>query len=341
MFKHTFSGRNWLVGLIAGAVLTASAPAGAETSEVRIAQLYGMTYLPAYVVYEKELIQKHAKRLGIAAPKVTPQKLTSGPVANDALISGNVDIAMGGITVLMTLWDRTQGKQNIKGLGIMCESPIYLMTADPRIKSLKDFGEGDRIAVSAVKVTMQAIFLQMAAAKEFGWENRGRFDPMTVSMSHPESVGALKSGKLEVKSYAAILPYNLDVLAAPHVRQLMTSYDVLGSNHSLNAFWAPEKWVKDNPVTYAAVMAAFDEAVALIAADTLDAARIYIKSENSTTPEAETARILGNKKDITFTMTPNRTMDFADIMSKVGLVKQKPKAWTDLFFDGLHQRPGS
>ena len=229
--------RPWLTGVLSAALLAAgllaAAPASAhaETGEVRIAQLYGLTYLPAYIAYEQELIQKHAVRLGIPAPKVTPHKLTSGPVANDALISGNVDIAMGGLTVLMTLWDRTQGKQNIKGFGIMCESPIYLLTADPKIQSLKDFGEGDRIAVSAVKVTMQAIFLQMAAAKEFGWENRGRFDPMTVSMSHPESVGALRSGKLEVKSYAAILPYNLDVLTAPHVRQLMTSYDVLGSKH--------------------------------------------------------------------------------------------------------------
>lgn len=322
-------------------LITASSGARAETSEVRIAQLYGLTYLPAYVAYEKELIQKHAIRLGLPAPKVTAQKLTSGPVANDALISGNVDIAMGGITVLMTLWDRTQGKQNIKGLGIMSESPIYLLTADPKIKALKDFGENDRIAVSAVKVTMQAIFLQMAAAKEFGWENRGRFDPMTVSMSHPESVGALKSGKLEVKSYAAILPYNLDVLAAPHVRQLMTSYELLGSSHSLVAFWGAEKWVKDNPKTYQAVVAAFDEAMTLIKADREEAARIFIKWENSTTPPADLVRILGSEKDILFTMTPNRTMDFADVMNKVGLVKQKPKAWTDLFFDGLHNRPGS
>ncbi len=330
------------LAVLSGAVvLAASVQARAETGEVRIAQLFGVTYLPAYLVYEKQLIQKHATWLGLPAPKVTPQKLTSGPVANDALISGNVDIAMGGITVLMTLWDRTQGKQNIKGFGVMCESPIYLLTADPKIKSLKDFGESDRIAVSAVKVTMQAIFLQMAAAKEFGWDNRGRFDPMTTSMSHPESVGALKSGKLEVKNYAAILPYNLEVLKAPHVRQLMTSYDVLGSNHSLNAFWGTEKWVKDNPKTYEAVIAAFDEAVSLIDKDPADAARIYIKWESATTPEAEIVAILKNKKDIQFTMTPKRLMDFADIMSKVGLVKQKPKVWTDMFFDGLHARPGS
>lgn len=330
-----------LAAVLATVVLAPSVAARAETNEVRIAQLYGLTYLPAYIVYEKELIQKHARRLGLPAPKVTPQKLTSGPVANDALISGNVDIAMGGITVLMTLWDRTQGKQNIKGFGVMCESPIYLLTADPKIKSLKDFGEGDRIAVSAVKVTMQAIFLQMAAAREFGWDQRGRFDPMTVSMSHPESVGALKSGKLEVKSYAAILPYNHDVLTAPHVRQLMTSYDVLGSRHSLVAFWGAEKWVKENPKTYEAVLAAFDEAVGMIAADKAEAARIFIKWENATTPVADIVRMLGSEKDIVFTMTPTRLMDFADVMHKVGLVKQKPKAWTDMFFEGLHKRPGS
>ena len=335
-----------LAGLLAAALAagtTATAPARAETAEVRIAQLYGLTYLPAYIVYENKLIEKHAQRLGLPPPKVTPQKLTSGPVANDALLSGNVDIAMGGVTVLMTLWDRTQGagKPNIKGFGVMCESPIYLLTADPRIKSLKDFGEGDRIAVSAVKVTMQAIFLQMAAAKEFGWENRGRFDPMTVSMSHPESIGALRSGKLEVKSYAAILPFNLDVLAAPHVRQLMTSFDVLGGKHSLVAFWGAEKWVKENPKTYRAVIAAFEEATDFIAANKEEAARTFIKWESSTTPVAQIARLLGSEPDITFSMTPKRTMDFADIMSKIGLVKKKPQAWTDLFFDGVHQRPGS
>jgi NitT/TauT family transport system substrate-binding protein len=343
MFKEYFLAGFRLVILTAVAALGFSASARAETADVRIAQLYGLTYLPAYIVYEKELIQKHAVRLGLPAPKVTPQKLTSGPVANDALISGNVDIAMGGITVLMTLWDRTQGpgKPNIKGFGTMCESPIYLLTADPKIKSLKDFGENDRIAVSAVKVTMQAIFLQMAAAKEFGWENRGRFDPMTVSMSHPESVGALKSGKLEVKSYAAILPFNLEVLTAPHVRQLTTSYELLGSKHSLVAFWGAEKWVKDNPKTYEAVMAAFEEAEAFIAANPAEAARVFIKWENSTTPAAEVVRILGSEKDIVFTMTPNRTMDFADVMHKVGLVKLKPQAWTDMFFEGLHKRKGS
>ena len=57
-------------------------PAMAETNEVRFAQLYSLTYLPAYIVYEEKLIEKHAVRLGIPAPNVTISKLSSGPAAN-------------------------------------------------------------------------------------------------------------------------------------------------------------------------------------------------------------------------------------------------------------------
>ena len=316
-------------------------PAMAETNEVRFAQLYSLTYLPAYVVYEEKLIEKHATRLGIRAPKVTTNKLSSGPAANDALISGNVDIAMGGITVLLTLWDKTQGTMNVRGIATMVDSPIFLMTVDPRIKSLKDFGEGDRIAVSAVKVTMQALFLNLAAAREWGWDARFKLDPLTVSMSHPMSIQALRTGKIEVKSYAAIVPYNYEVLKASNARQLMTSYEVLGGAHSLSAIWASETWVKANPKTYQATLAAFEEATERIATDLEAAARTYSKWEGSTLPTADLARIIGTPSEITFTVTPNRTLMIAETMHKIGLLKTKPAAWTDYFHPGLHGKKGS
>lgn len=316
-------------------------PANAETNEVRFAQLYSLTYLPAYIVYEEKLIEKHAARLGIPAPKVTTNKLSSGPAANDALISGNVDIAMGGITVLLTLWEKTQGTMNVRGIATMCDSPIFLMTVDPRIQSLRDFGEGDRIAVSAVKVTMQALFLNLAAAREWGWDARFKLDSLTISMSHPMSIQALRTGRMEVKNYAAIVPYNYEVLAASGARQLMTSYDVLGGAHTLNAFWATESWVKANPKTYGAVMAAFEEATELIAKDREAAARTYAKWETSTLPTADVARIIGTGSEITFSVSPNRTLMIAETMHKVGLLKTKPAAWTDYFHAGLHGKNGS
>ena len=39
-----------------------------------------------------------------------------------------------------------------------------LNTANPDIKSIKDFTERDRIAVPSIKVSVQAVLLQMAAA---------------------------------------------------------------------------------------------------------------------------------------------------------------------------------
>ena len=254
---------------------------------------------------------------------------------------GNVDIAMGGITVLLTLWDKTQGTMNVRGIATMVDSPIFLMTVDPRIKSLKDFGEGDRIAVSAVKVTMQALFLNLAAAREWGWDARFKLDPLTVSMSHPMSIQALRTGKLEVKSYAAIVPYNYEVLTASNARQLMTSYDVLGGAHSLSAIWASETWVKANPKTYQATVAAFEEAVERIATDRAAAARTYSKWEASSLPTADVARIIGTPSEITFTVTPNRTLMIAETMHKIGLLKTKPRAWTDYFHAGLHGKNGS
>jgi NitT/TauT family transport system substrate-binding protein len=318
-----------------------SPPAMAETNEVRFAQLYGLTYLPAYVVYEEKLIEKHAARLGIPPPKVSQAKLTSGPASNDALIAGSVDIAMGGISVLLTLWEKTQGSMNVRGVVTLCGSPIYLITVDPRIKSVKDFGPNDRIAVSAVKVTLQALFLNLAAAREWGWDQRFRLDPLAVSMSHPLSIAALRSGQLEVKNYAAIVPYNYEVLAAGNARQLLTSYDVLGGEHTTAAMWATETWVKANPKTYQAVVAAFEEAMERIAADPQAAARTYAKWEASTLKPEDVVPIITNPKDITFSATPNRSLLIAETMQKVGLLKKMPTAWTDYFHPALHGRQGS
>jgi NitT/TauT family transport system substrate-binding protein len=141
-----------------------------------------------------------------------------------------------------------------------------------------------------------------------------------------------------VKNYAAIVPYNYEVLKAGNARQLMTSYDVLGGAHSLSAIWASETWVKTNPKTYQAILAAFEEAAERIAADRESAARTYAKWEGSTLSIADVANIIGTPSEIAFTITPNRTLMIAEIMHKLGLLKTMPKAWTDYFHAGLHDK---
>ena len=43
-------------------------------------------------------------------------RLASGTAVNSAIIAGQVDVAMAGATVLLNLWDRTIGRNTVKGM---------------------------------------------------------------------------------------------------------------------------------------------------------------------------------------------------------------------------------
>src|ERR1700722_19074425 len=98
------------VGFAAVAFFLICAPAHA--AEIRIAQLYGLGYLPVHVVVERQLIEAQAAAAGLPPVTVTPVQLSGGPTANDLLLSGQIDVAMGGVTVLMALWERTRATRN-------------------------------------------------------------------------------------------------------------------------------------------------------------------------------------------------------------------------------------
>ena len=327
--------------LVCLALLAVPRFAHAEASEVRIAQPYGVIYLPSYVVVDQQLIQKHAKAAGLGDIKVTLTRLSSGPAGSDMILSGNADFAMGGYGPMLTLWDKTRGPQKVKGVMALSSSPIFLITTDPRIKTLRDFGENDRIAVSAVKVTLQAIVLQMAAAKEFGWENRFKFDPLTVSMSNPDGMASILSGAGEVRTQAAILPFAVEELESGKARLIMTSDEIWGGKASTAVLFGTEKFHSENPKLYAAIVAAFEEAIGTINANPAAAAEIYVKNEPSKKGVAWIEKILRDKSLITFTSVPERTMLFADFVARLGTLKTPPKIWSDVFFDNVAGKPGS
>ena len=102
-----------------------------------------------------------------------------------------------------------------------------MLSIDPRIKTLRDFREGDRIGISAIKVTDQAVTLQMAAAKEWGWDQRFRLDPLTVSMSNPDGMAALLSGRTELKNHYTIVPFSVLEEESGKVHRVMTSDDYM------------------------------------------------------------------------------------------------------------------
>ena len=60
---------------------------------------------------------------------------------NEALISGNLDFASGGVGPLVTIWARTQGNLKVKGVSSLNSMPLYLNSINPGVKTIKDFAQ--------------------------------------------------------------------------------------------------------------------------------------------------------------------------------------------------------
>ncbi len=150
-------------------LLTATATgAMAESGEVRIAQQFGISYLPLTIMNHEKLLEAAAAKTGVAGLKVSWNQFGAGNAMNEALLSGNLDLASGGVGPLLTIWSKTKGRQEIKAVAALNSMPLYLNVIDPNIKSLKDLTAKDRIAMPTVKISIQAVTLQMAAEQVFG-----------------------------------------------------------------------------------------------------------------------------------------------------------------------------
>ncbi|HEX6792234.1 MAG TPA: ABC transporter substrate-binding protein [Casimicrobiaceae bacterium] len=312
----------------------------AEVGEITIAQQYGMAYLQFLVMQRDHLIVKHAKAAGLGDVKVTWHKFSASNIMYDAVLSGDLQIASGGLTPLITIWARTRDNYKAHGLAAMNAMPLLLNTREPDVKSIKDFTSKTRIALPAVKISQQAITLQMAAAKAFGDANFGRLDPLTVSMSHPDGMQALLSDASEVTAHLTSPPYEYQELADPKVHTVLNSYDVAGGPTTFTVLWCTGKFRDENPKTYAAVLAAFKEATDIVNRDKRAAAALYVEMEHPKLTVDQVYKML-TSPGVDYTLTPSGVMKYADFMYAHGLIKVKPTSWKDVFFPEVHDLPGS
>jgi hypothetical protein len=112
-------------------------------------------------------IEKQAAARGIGDLKINWAKMAGPSVMVDAIISGNLHFSAQGVPSLALMWDRTKGGVGVKAISAVTNTDIYLNTRNPNIKSIRDFTDKDRIALPSVKVSTQALFLQIASEKEW------------------------------------------------------------------------------------------------------------------------------------------------------------------------------
>lgn len=326
--------------LLAAATVLLATTFGAQAQEVRVARQYGIAYIPLMIMQDQQLIEKHAARLGVPGVKVTWQQFTGGAVMNDALLSGNLDFAVVGPPPFLTMWARTQGTQNqVLGIGALNSMPMYLMSRNPAVKSIKDFTEKDRIVVSGVKVSTQAVVLQMAAAKEWGLKDHDRLDKLTVAMPLSDSMALMLSGKGEVSGDFTVPPFSFREMKAG-MKPVIDTFSVLGGPSSTNVIYATKKYADANPKMVQAFGAALREAQEAIGKDKAAAAATYLKLSGDKETVENVVEMLNDPK-VEFSTTPKGIMAFAEFMHSTGAIKAKPASWKDAFIPELHSAPGN
>jgi NitT/TauT family transport system substrate-binding protein len=318
-------------GLLATALTLHGACAHAE-GQLRIAQQFGVVYLLLNVAQDQKLIEKHGQQQGVPV-KVEYVQLSGGNAVNDALLSGSIDVAGAGVGPLLTIWDRTAGRQNVKGIASLGNFPYYLVTTNPNVKTIADFSDKDRIALPAVTVSVQARILQMAAAKQWGTAQYNRLDRLTQSLPHPDATAAVIAGQTELNSHFGNPPFQDQELAGnPKAHIVLNSYDVLGGPNSATVLYATEKWVKENPRTYRAFVDALNEAAQLVKANPELAVDAYLRVTKAKTDRAFLLKVIGNPQ-IEFKVAPQNTLGLAQFLFKAGAIKKQPASWRDYFFE--------
>src|SRR5258708_8986017 len=327
------------IGAGAACVLDAS-PSRADTGEIRIAKQYGLAYLPLIVMEREKLYEKHAAELGISTKPIY-MTLGNNTAVNEAVLSGSVDVVTNGPPGFLIFWSRTKGTKNeIRGIAPLLSQSSWLNTRDPNIKSIRDFTDKDRIALSAIKTSGPAILLQMAAAEAFGEKEYGKLDPLTVSLPHPDGMNLLIAGKTEVTAHFTAPPYQNIEAKPPGIQTILTSEDVMGGPSTFNLRFTTSKFERENPKAIEAFVKALGEAQSFIKESKDKAADIYIAASGSSSMSKADVLGLLNDPGIQYTLTPQKMMAYANFMTRIGTLKVTPDSWKDLFFPYIYDQPG-
>ena len=109
---------------VAALVMLWHGPAGAaEVDRVRVGRGPGFSFLNLYVLEHEKLLEKQARAAGLGELRLEMQELTGGAVMNDALLSGNMEIANGGVPPFLILWARALGTtREVRAIGATMNS---------------------------------------------------------------------------------------------------------------------------------------------------------------------------------------------------------------------------
>ncbi|HET8996210.1 MAG TPA: hypothetical protein VFN42_06040 [Acetobacteraceae bacterium] len=314
------------------AALAASARQARGTDDflVRIARRNAFSELPLMVMQANRLIESHAAKLGLLSLEVEWRISRGSEATIDDLFANRIDFGVLDAPELVDLWDRTMTSTGVmRALSCVALQPFLLLTRNPAVQSLADFTPKDSIAVSRVRLSTPAVCLEMAAARQWGPGLYSRLDPLTFSLPDRQAEESLLAARPPVNTHYAPAPYYYDELATRGIHLVVKSNDTLGGPHANGLLVAAPYFDPGTTAVAQAVLAAQEEANLLIRQQPVAAARTYLLLTGDNRRPDDLVGMIGDP-DIAWTTVPQRLMEFASFMHKVGRLEHMPASWKDL-----------
>jgi NitT/TauT family transport system substrate-binding protein len=318
---------------------------GAARGEaVRIIRPLDLSALPLLIVEHERLIERTAEAMGLGQVAVSwraPDKIAG----LDALAAGQTDFAAAELVPFLAAADREAGgaaggASAIRALGAVAQRPYVLVTRNPAIHTIRDFGQTDRIAVPAVKLSGPAIMLDMAAAQEWGIDHADKLAALALAMPDDSATAALIAGKGPVTAHFSQTPYVDRELAEPAISRVMDSFDIAGP-HTGPLLAATAGFRDGNRELCKAVLSALQQAGEFIENNPGAAAEIFsVMVKDDDTPPEVLSDMIGDP-DLAYAAAPSGVMRIAGFMHRTGRLRRLPAGWQEFFLPEARDLPGS
>ena len=320
--------------------LLPAGPAHAETNQLRLLRPLDLAALPLLVMEHEHLIERIAEAMGLGTVTViwsAPGK--TGAV--ETLAAGDSDLVAVDLAPFLVAADATAGTpQEVRALGALAQLPYVLVTRNAAVRTIRDFGAADRIAVPELKISGPALELELAAAQEWGPEHYAKLDPLVLARPDAAAAAELLSGKGEIDAHFSRTPYADDELGNPAIHRVMDSFDIAGP-HSAAVLATTLRFRTANPTLCAAILSALQTAGDFIKSSPGAAAEIFAAMvKDQDIPVEDLTDMIGDP-DFAYTAAPAGVMRLVDFMHRVGRLKHRPPSWQDLFLPEARDLKGS
>jgi NitT/TauT family transport system substrate-binding protein len=316
--------RRLLPVLAAVALLITAAPqrapaAGDAPDSVTVAYQPGIGYSTLIIVKQSGALERR-----FPGTKFEWKVFTNGDAIRDGIIAKQIQIGAGGNGPFLIGWDRGVGYRLIASMN---EMNLWLVSRDPKFKSLRDLQPGMQIGMPSPDA-VQAIALRKAAKDLFG--DAHKFDANIVAIAHPLGVQALAAGQLE--GHLSSPPFEQqEVAAGGHV--VFRSYEAFGKS-TFNSVYTTEEFNKQYPRFVNVLFDELRSANDMLNKNPEQAAALLSKDTGGKQSTAQFREWI-TSPDITWDTTPHAFLRTAAFMKEIGMLNKVPANIREIEFPFL------